>query len=71
MNPYFTPRKPEPRPRAAWVVIGSMICTLGILALGAGLWAGRDLLHDTAASTNRVEHSQNVAPTNSEIVGFP
>ena len=40
MNAYFTPRTPEPRSRAAWIVIGTMLCGVVALAIAGGVWMG-------------------------------
>ena len=71
MNPYFTPRKPAPRTHAAWIVIGSMICTLCVLGVAAAIWMSQGTPRNTAVSTNPVEQRPNVAPTNAEFAGFP
>jgi len=52
MNPYFTPKVPEPRTGAFDIILRAMICVIVVLTIGVGIWTTIDVLHGKAATNH-------------------
>jgi len=51
--------------------MGSMVCTLLLLGVGAGIWMGQDAIRHKAAASKPADDGRLEAQTNNDIAGVP
>ena len=55
MNPYFTPKAPEPKTGVVDIVIRSLMCAIVVLVIGVGIWMARDAMHKESVSARQTQ----------------